>query len=517
MAEQHPTTTRRQRLGTLEHGVVAHVTDGAVIEILGTRIRWWVRGDDRWHDPQTSASRRERCVGGVPVVETTIRIPSGDVRATACATVWAGSGSKGTSPVVVLQFLNPTANPIAIAFVVESTRSMIVDSHGIDDGVVALRTGRPARATAAAHDTSALFDLMQTADPTELNTAAVGSGATALVLPVPHLTQATAVIAASAAMTSDPGEVAAIAEQIGPDAARIASGWGALVERAPRLDWSDAAQSDCWTAAVCDALLGTDPDAVDTTLDAMATVVRLARLGLLDECDVAMEQLLRLQRSSGAIDGADRLRASAGLLDVAAALWTGGLERSVAEELLVPVAGVIGWLTARRRRSAVEANASEVSRAFAAVVPYLTTLDQPELAEELARAAGELGWRGAPALGSAWGVATRDSVADQLDAVVGESAVGVDLGRGWSATRSGQQMAIHGVPTRWGRVSWALRWHGARPAVLWELEAWPDRADEVMPRWQASSIDAEWTGAGRAGEALLAAPSLPVPDAGGFS
>ena len=66
----------------------------------------------------------------------------------------------------------------------------------------------------------------------------------------------------------------------------------------------------------------------------------------------------------------------------------------------------------------------------------------------------------------------------------------------------GQPVAAHRVPTTAGTLSFALRWHGARPALLWEVEG--DRPFELT----CTSIDPAWsTGEGR-GEALLAAPIL---------
>src|SRR5581483_8275237 len=39
---------------------------------------------------------------------------------------------------------------------------------------------------------------------------------------------------------------------------------------------------------------------------------------------------------------------------------------------------------------------------------------------------------------------------------------------------SGQNFAVHDAPTHHGRLSFAVRWHGDRPALLWELEGRPE-------------------------------------------
>jgi hypothetical protein len=60
----------------------------------------------------------------------------------------------------------------------------------------------------------------------------------------------------------------------------------------------------------------------------------------------------------------------------------------------------------------------------------------------------------------------------------------------------GQPVAAHDVPTRQGSVSFALRWHGTRPALLWEVPA--------GRRVHAPLLDPAWEGIANAGEALLA-------------
>jgi hypothetical protein len=62
----------------------------------------------------------------------------------------------------------------------------------------------------------------------------------------------------------------------------------------------------------------------------------------------------------------------------------------------------------------------------------------------------------------------------------------------------GGSLAVHDAPTRaGGRISYAVRWHGERPAVLWECER-----PEV--RLRAPGLDPEWATGEQRGEALLA-------------
>jgi hypothetical protein len=74
------------------------------------------------------------------------------------------------------------------------------------------------------------------------------------------------------------------------------------------------------------------------------------------------------------------------------------------------------------------------------------------------------------------------------------------LGVGWEA---------HDIPTRFGRFGFAIRWHGDRPAILWELDT---HVGVAPPSLRAMGLDPGWSGSGPAGEALLSpvTPAQPV-------
>lgn len=73
----------------------------------------------------------------------------------------------------------------------------------------------------------------------------------------------------------------------------------------------------------------------------------------------------------------------------------------------------------------------------------------------------------------------------------------------------GQGWEVHGAPTRWGRLSYAVRWHGDRPAVLWDVAGRP--ADDLVPL-TAPGLDPTWATTAARGEALLAAVPRPPGD-----
>ena len=104
-----------------------------------------------------------------------------------------------------------------------------------------------------------------------------------------------------------------------------------------------------------------------------------------------------------------------------------------------------------------------------------------------------------------------------LDVVVSQGVGGPALLTAFDRTWLGQQVEAHGVSTPWGITSYALRWHGERPALLWELEAGPGslsgEADEAISASAqvtitAPGLDPTWTGSGATGEALLGVPAV---------
>jgi hypothetical protein len=66
----------------------------------------------------------------------------------------------------------------------------------------------------------------------------------------------------------------------------------------------------------------------------------------------------------------------------------------------------------------------------------------------------------------------------------------------------GQSLEVHDAPTHHGRLSFAVRWHGERPALLWELEP---HAGVERVTLRTPGLDPSWSTGDRRGEALLSA------------
>lgn len=233
----------------------------------------------------------------------------------------------------------------------------------------------------------------------------------------------------------------------------------------------------------------------------------------------------RLRKGKGLADGAqDGLRDSAvrALRSLAPRLVAVG-QPEVAEDALAvaaqlsdvispevgtlapePVIGVTSTLgTALHARSAVQAGTG--ARAIAAVRSCWSgaidtgrsdavsrrTAEGPELA------IGELGFDVAE-------LAARTNAL--LDVAAVDGADGPAVLPAFDPAWAGQPVEAHSVATPWGATSFAVRWHGARPALLWEIDddgQGPGDDVEVV----APGLDPSWRGQGRVGEALLSAPA----------
>ncbi|GAC1517252.1 MAG: hypothetical protein NVS1B12_01780 [Acidimicrobiales bacterium] len=67
---------------------------------------------------------------------------------------------------------------------------------------------------------------------------------------------------------------------------------------------------------------------------------------------------------------------------------------------------------------------------------------------------------------------------------------------------AGQGLEVHDAPTDVGPASFALRWHGARPALLWDIAVHPGLGPVTL---RAPALDPTWSTTVPKGEALLSA------------
>ena len=99
--------------------------------------------------------------------------------------------------------------------------------------------------------------------------------------------------------------------------------------------------------------------------------------------------------------------------------------------------------------------------------------------------------------------APASAAARVLARVVGTEATDrIDLLPDAPADWRGGQIDVRSCGTANGRLSFSVRWHGDRPALLWERRGGSDAIELRCP-----GLDPTWKSLEREGEALLAAPS----------
>lgn len=365
------------------------------------RIDWFVAADDRWHVPADEPTVRQRIVDGTPVVETRVRIPSGD----AVQRVYSIADHGGLT---IIEVENDSPLPIAVAFtggeMCAARPATEVPIHGID---------LPGPAT----------------------TFPVGHRAT-LTVAVTHT---------SSGPRTLPGGL--------PPAAQVSRGWLALCDRASRLLLPDAAVVDSVVRARCELLLCGPEEPYSDPGAFLLGVGELVRMGG---------------------------RADDWMPDVAEAV--AALVDRLDDPLLV---------------AALDA-AERVCRAA----------DDDRAARDLARVRARLmadrARRDTPVSPSPSG-----STGARLIATVERSiAAGpVLFAEGLPEPWLGQHLEVYGVPTGpASAVSFAVRWHGARPALLWEQTG-------AAVGLTAPVVAPGWSSAERTGEALWPSPTGAVPDA----
>src|SRR5947209_392336 len=96
------------------------------------------------------------------------------------------------------------------------------------------------------------------------------------------------------------------------------------------------------------------------------------------------------------------------------------------------------------------------------------------------------------------GWAAADFLTIVRNLLVREAAGGLDLCTLVPQEWLGREIEVHDAPTHHGTCSYALRWHGERPALLWELK--PRRPGSPV-RLRAPGLDPSWSTDQPAGEA----------------
>ncbi len=239
-----------------------------------------------------------------------------------------------------------------------------------------------------------------------------------------------------------------------PASTAVASGWLAVVQRASRVELPDEGLVEAITAARCDLLLAGPVDQADDVVGFLMDVAELGRLG--DGAEAWMSEVADPIASVARTPGPD----------VEAALQS--CERLAIAAGDQRAANDIARLLSRRVRDGIV-------HAFNGA--QSTSFSDVRRGRSVGRFVAEI----------------ERLICDH----------GVLLPCGLPSRWFGTNFEVHGIPTGPGStVSFALRWHGERPAVLWEQQG--EQVDLSAP-----SIDPGWSTDDRAGEVLWAAPPKP--------
>ena len=520
------------------HGAV-HALDGA------WSIDWWAGADDRWHLAGEEAAVRRRLVDATPVVETAMRVPTGDAVARAYGARIAGVAHD----LVAFEVANETTLPFALAVVLRADAVRVEGSVAVLNGSVAVRFARPPSRALGAGDVATVRAGVLAGDAVEL-AGRVEAPVVALLFPLAHTARlrATLVVAEEADAAAPDGAVGET-----PEADQVARGWRAQLDRGLALRLPDERLTAAVDLARAEALLAAGGTLDDAGTDQLAALLEaLAHQGFVDEAWRIAGELLDRQRLNGRFGrGTSGRQVTVAVLRSLGALAGTHVGAELGERVAGPLAKA-----AHRAAKDDEAGAAEALQAAAGL---LRSADQPDAAAVSEGAAAKR--RTAPPLvepldrlvatGSVLGGDTGDGTAtadassrgphpvdgwvalryatpaaellarvrpglvdDSSHADTGPS---LDLFAGFPSAWLGQSVEVHEAPTRFGSLSCAVRWHGARPALLWDLQPPEGRALPAGLTLRAPALDPSWSTTEPRGEALLAEPAPPPNLAGSFS
>lgn len=542
-------------IGAIGHAPHFRVGDAGVVTDLDGRLEldWWVGAEDRWHRAGAEHAVRQSLADDEVTVETRLRVPGGDMVARATGAASSGHG------VCLLEFENETPVPVALALVVALPAPGYVEVYDDTlsiDGIPVVRAGRSIARCLVASDPASLargIEAGAALPPAELALPAEGRHI-ALVFPVPH----TAVLRVVVTIGGR-GHLGAPADLPPIDA--VARGWQLHLGRGAQVELPDERVTRVLGAARRHVLLGS-ASPLDATFwrgvpDWVPPTAAVALDGWGHHTE-ARELLLAVTGVDDLAAHATRTGTAAGALLWA---WAEVLERRPDAELLDALAGwlteaAIGLTRRRRgflRRRDPGADAGWRAVGLASAASLLSRADHgtvgpdlvdalPDLITELppdstsiALALGgrRLGGDGRPSVvaaladrlgteaslpslaasSSATGalggpgrghdpvasvlylIATRRAVVDEPDGSGGPIAIVPGVPPEWF----GAPMEARAVPVAGGSVAFGLRWHGDRPAVLWDIDT------AVPTSVCAPSLDIEWSDDRARAEALLGA------------
>ncbi|NNF55857.1 MAG: hypothetical protein HKN03_15625 [Acidimicrobiales bacterium] len=484
-AVARPVDAGRTLLGIFGEPAVAAVDRSGIVQLADADwvLDWWILGADRWYTPSSEAAVRQQRLGSGPIVQTALRVSDGDV----VHRTWAVH--HGDRPGVVVEIENTTKAPVALALAIRP-----FDLDG--------RIGQPVVHLGEDHiqvgDTSLQFSLEVRDTMPDHN---------AIVIPVPHSVTARILIS---------GKEAGDQRQI-PDLATAVRAWDSLITSKSRVALPDQRLTALFDQGRGRLSLGFhDLHERITALDGSAGR-ELAAVALTGSSTEAGELLGRLVADDW-LPQARRLDEPESLGAVADGIaWAAILHAPLLADAVLPV---LTQLAQQSRRKRSEPGTQQAERALARVAKLagqggaaraidrrLGLGSDPSLPQSVAALSALT--QEASETGS-WGDDDIEPVTQGLIALrhllVQErwenDQPEIDLFTEWPTAWRGGAAELHALPTAFGLISAAIRWHGYRPALLWQF----DRSDHFQSaiRLRCSALDPDWSTTAASGETLLA-------------
>lgn len=550
-------------VGTFSSPVTTPVDPAGLVVGDGWALDWWIGADDRWHLPAREAAVRQELHRDVPIVETLLRIPGGDAvqrtygirspRAEGDEWVVAEFENATAVPFALTIVIRPFVAD-GIGSIGSITVEPVDGGHGRDEAQLVRIDGRPALllprrparfaagSLAAGDVVSSIVDGEAGRDPVTAR-CEDGLATLALLLPLTHRATVRAV------MPIGPCESDVSYPHVLPELEAVATGWEAHRRRV-RVEFPGTGIGSAFERARSHLLLASDGAAVrrdghrSRALDPGATETILGALDLLDRPTevgpIVAGWMTDLAEASPQVDAL--------FLTAITRHWLLHRIDAILDWMLPEVAAAVERIDRAHRRGRLEpldrhraaqaleltaqllratgqdAGAQGVDRLVTLIRPAetpvfdayadqileagrLASTGRPDGFAEIRRLLGEATststWPGPDGGGRTIGhdlAASAAFVQAGLSLLLGIRDDGLDLIPYLPDDWYGGPVEIHDAPTPFGSFSFGVRWHGVRPALLWDLSPHPG-IDRV--RLEAPGLDAAWSSTELRGEALL--------------
>ena len=419
-------------------------------------LEWGIRDAERWRRASAERAVRQNRLDDTPVYETRMRVAGGDVIQR------VGVLNDGNGRALLVEYENDSPDALVVATVGRIAEPLTATAAGVARPAGPwMRPERPAGAVLMGRDIWAAVE----AEAAGTNRS--GDGDVAVLLALPHRQTISIVVGFDGDL---PTQVSTAGE--------IAAGWRTITARGLDIEVSDVALTAAWRRLVCDLILVAGDDDPVVAGEA-AWWLDLA--GLHREADRGRAQVLAA--SDHGLLGP--VGAVAALRSFASACWRDNDADSQAE--LAELAGPLARLSGPQLD---QATLRMVARALAVTAPAAAA-DARRLVERVSRPT----------------YTTQSPVAQGAERVLAmllvdlgdEATIGIlpSVPKSWN----GQPLDVRGLVTSLGSLSFSVRWHGERPALLWERTGGPDLVELRCPAW-----DSAWSSTERNGEALLSCP-----------